>query len=73
MTTASSMSASSSISICPSVPAGPSAPANILTPADPSAHTGLIPSPHIGLPVVQDITKPFFIGKPITAADNITT
>ncbi len=32
----------------------------------------LVPSSHAGLQVVQDMTKPFFIAKPVTALDNIT-
>lgn len=72
----SSVSDDSFIPASPSIPAGPSAPANIwvLTnvpaPTSPPAPASLICSPHTSLPVVQNRTKPFFIGKFVIATDN---
>ncbi len=57
----------------PSASAGFSASAGLWAPVNVPAPASLIPSPHAGLPVVQDMTKPFFIGKPVTTLDNITT
>ena len=48
------------------------APTNIPAPADPLVPTGLILFPHTGLPVIQDMTKPFFIGKLVTAVNHTT-
>ena len=56
-----------------SAPANLWAPTNIPTPADPLAPASLAPSPHAGLPVVQNMIKPFFIGKLVIAANNTTT
>ncbi len=58
--------AGSSVSVGSFASAGLWEPVNVPTP------TGLVPSPHASLPVVQDMTKPFFIGKPVTALDNTT-
>lgn len=41
--------------------------------ANPSMPTGLVPPPHASLPVIQNITKPFFIKKLVTVVNNITT
>lgn len=59
-----------------SMPASPSMPAGLLglintpVPADPPASTSLVLSSHTGLSIIQDMIKPFFIGKPVTIADN---
>ncbi len=68
----SSMSVGSSASAGPSTLAGFWAPTNVPMPADLPTPVGLVLSPHACLPVVQDRTKPFFIGKPVIALDNTT-
>ncbi len=77
-------SAGSFTSAGPSAPAGPSVPAGSSASAGSSLSTGLsapvnvstpaspVLSLHTGLSVIQDMSKPFFIGKPVTALDNIT-
>ncbi len=84
MTTASSTSAGSSASADPSAPAnlsalagssasvGSSVSANLWAPVNVPAPASLVFFPHAGLPVIQDMTKPFFIGKSVTALDNTT-
>ncbi len=67
-----SVSAGSSASAGPSVLAGSSASAGLWAPVNVPATAGLVPSPNTGLPVVQDMAKPFFIGKPVTTLDNTT-
>lgn len=52
----------------PSTPAGPSTPVGLSVPAGPYASA----SPVVGpvAPVIQDMTKSFFIGKAVTAIDH---
>ncbi len=80
----SSASTGSSAFAGPSALAGPSAPdrssasagfstsAGFWPPVNVPTPAGLVPFPHAGLLVVQDITKPFFIRKLVTAFDNTT-
>lgn len=60
------MSANSFASTGLFAPAGLWAPINVPTPA------GLVSSLYAGLPVVQGMTKPFFIRKSITTLNNTT-
>lgn len=73
MTTASSISADFFASVSIFALADVFVPADTLTPANSLTPTNLVRFPHAGLSVIQDITKPFFIGKLVIAADNTTT
>lgn len=55
-----------------SAPTGLLAPANVFAPADFLLLAGLVLSPYTGLPGIQDINKPFFIRKLVTAVNNTT-
>lgn len=72
MTIVSSTSTASSPSVNPFAPAGPSILVGLFVPADFPAPASLVLSLYTGLPIVQDMTKLFFIEKPIIAADNKT-
>lgn len=39
-------------------------------PINPLASAYFVISPHLGLPIIQDMTKPFFIKKLVIATDN---
>ena len=54
------------------MPTGLWASADIFAPTNPFAPAGLVLYPHTDLPVVQDMTKLFFIRKLVTAVNNTT-
>lgn len=68
-----SVPASASVSIDSSMLTGFWVPAIPLMPANSFALADLIPSSHTSLLIIQDMTKSFFIGKPVIAADNISS
>ena len=60
----------SSTSASPSTPGVFWAPVYIFMPANHPVTIGLVLFPYAGLPVIRDMTKPFFMGKPVTAVNN---
>ena len=66
------LSAGSSALAGLSPPTGLLAPVNVFAPANFPSLAGLVLSPYIGLPGVQDINKPFFIKKLVTTVNNTT-
>lgn len=64
------MSAGPFMPVGPFLLAGLWVPTNILMPINPLAPTSLVLFFYAGLPVIQDMTKPFFIRTSIIAIDN---